>query len=420
MEQDKLDEKAGAQAINADFSQVSSLAAGLIRNDLYRLPFFLIALAIPSILASQSIVAKPDFGFALALAERAIYLGCLFLLVKSWLNRLGAPTFSASANLKCLTKLFLFGYMIWSLIAIPMVAQLAPIAVELKLFFLLMLLVGGSLILTYFFYFFPAINSAMSWKEIALISKELSGSMRLAALKCLAAPMGIASLLMSLALAPSPDGRMPIFLIMADGFQSLFWVLSSYLSLAFCLRFLPEKEWERSKLDHYRQARLTTLAVQGPAWLSAILAPRGGLTALFVSAFIWGGNAVQISTLAPSPEIKLIESEISGKNVILKLGLSDEQFQFKGFLPMHFALAGNNRELVAAQPSKLKVNGEKREMFFGFAPNTDKAEIELTFRTERQVKELTALEDLNLWYRHFKVMHLDLKNARILEPPAAK
>jgi hypothetical protein len=120
---------------------------------------------------------------------------------------------------------------------------------------------------------------------------------------------------------------------------------------------------------------------------------------------------VRMLNTPPAVVITTKESSAAGNKVIIRLELSDSDYQFRGFSPFAFALAGEKRTIIANTPSKVVLNGEEvsgLSTLQKFRTAGETSELILEFKANRSDEELLSLKDLWLWYNSVKIAHIAL------------
>lgn len=344
-------------------------------------------------------------AFLLTLLERLLNLGFLYLITFRALTRVGLPKISIREHLSRLGILLAYGTLLWFTVTVPVIAIFINMPVFQKFIFTLLLFPSILFSFRYFFYFFPIILGVRSTTQILRMAFKIGTAQRFTAIKIIISAMGLTSLCIAVALFPAPDGRIPLLVNLADSFQALFWISSSYYAIGFSLRHLEQSSWSALGLDPYREARLETLTLRAPAILNGIFNPRRGFFFLMLSLMIWSFNTVRIASSAPAPNITVMSSITRQQTAQLKLKLVDQDYLFHGFIPMHFAIAGTNRELVCASPKSARLE-DLSDSLYSLPHSAPSRELTLEFDCTRNAEELSKLEDLHLWYRQYKVLPL--------------
>ena len=122
---------------------------------------------------------------------------------------------------------------------------------------------------------------------------------------------------------------------------------------------------------------------------------------------------MRMTELPPAPELSVIGLEIKGKELTVQLHAKDEQYRFRGFRPIFFALAGEKRSVVSKSPTEVTMREADGDVKLQ-VPARDEAHLELRFSTPRAGEELKLLEDLYLWYKNVRVFKLDMSAAVVL------
>lgn len=380
------------------------LAAALIKQDLARLPALYLLLVLPH-LAGMLGIEVPTM--ALLFFERACQLIFLSFITLSWIERFTHGAFKIAP--RSVAVFFLVGFLVWISLMTPLFTMLVPGLPETYRSLAVFIVVPAIfLVFRYFFYFFPILNGITAPVSFMQSALTIVRGESYLVIKSAAAALGWFSLLSAATLAFSPDGRSLTVNYLLTLISGVFWFIHCYVSLAISLIYCGEKDWYDYGLDPYRKGRLTGLTLSAPAWLSHLLQPRQGLIALTISLLVWFANMISLETGKPAPEIKVVRTEIvSDNSVLLVLELIDEEYRFRGFQPVNFALAGEKRAPVSEVLESAAVIGTEGDMRFGLPSTASSVNLELKFKTARKAETLRLLEDLYLWYRGYKVAKID-------------
>jgi hypothetical protein len=401
----------------ADSANSYQIAAGMLAQDLKILPIAFLLLLLPHFVETYVRTLTPDSQtpllMGLLLLERFVSLTCLYILTNNWINRLRNR--SSGFDPAALGMTYLFGFALWLMLYVPLVLQSGIVPVTVRSFGLMLLIPAVYMSLRYFLYFFPIALGIRPASEAFNMAGEMTRGDNWLALRTLSAPLGFLSLTMALALIPGPDGRYAVVDYFEAIFNAIFWVLSTYICLGFCLTKLSNPDWQRTGLDPYRSARLATLEAHGVDLIGKLLQPKSGLKMLGVSLLIWVGNFARVSTMPPTPTISVREVVVEGKNLTVTLTMNDPEFRFRSFLPILFTLAGEKRAVQAETPKEVHIDGEPDapEYLVSF-PRVDSATVSMKFETGLRAKDLIKIEDLYLWYNHVRLEKLEMKNARVI------
>lgn len=404
------------------------LAAGLLAADhtlvLYCYPFLTLPLFVEEFVNRFS----PTFAFVLSGGERTIELIFLFLLGIRWADKLRAqnetlpsPGILEQANFRAFTfaRLLLTGFVLWALVIFPPALSIAGGKFQ-STIFLALFLPGIILSYRYFMYFFPILFSprGQSMARSLHSAAQFVKSDFLLPFRILAAPLGISTLISSLCAAPFPDGRDIYLSLLGDLFSPLLWVLSCYLGLAFALLMLSEKEWRELGLDPYRHARLDTLSILSPGWLASILSVRSGIKFLIVGSLVWAGNQIRLELMPPPGEITIKSVEVAEDTVTMNIEVKDLKYDLRAFQPVNLRLAGekyletsDSSAVIAPSPEKVisPETTDSPDLRFYVPHTTEPVQLTLIFKALRSGEQLTALQDLYLWYRHARIAQVKFR-----------
>ena len=386
------------------------IAIGLLMKDrLILVPGFLVLL-LPFLVGlvwnQQSLISL--------LIERLIQIAYLAFVSFRWIEIFTVRSFKPQLSLsKRLFRIFLFELAIWSTLSIPTLAQMSALPPETKMIFLFLLVPGVYLWFTYYFCFFPIMIGLQNWKDIFTEARNITANNFFLPLKTLIFPLAIISLLSGLLAAISPDGRHEIIVYLQILIAPLFWIFSVYLSVAIALRYTSDRVAHEAAIDPYREGRLATQSILCPTWLENLLRIRNASVLFLLSIIIWVSTLVRLESLAPAANIELKKVIVEGNTTKILIDAKDPQFSFRGFYPIHFAMAGEKRAVISKLIKSAKEVGQDEDLRLGIPEDRDYIQMELLFETERTGDALLQLEDVYLWYRGIKLLKIDMKKADI-------
>ncbi len=409
---------------SAQFFEIGELASGMIRDDLLPLLLLYPLLILPQILATLSGEAGGAFSYwALPLTERLVQIAVFYFICRRWANRLKSHE-NPGINPNPFSFLLL-GLIFWAFVEGPVLTILWLPESNFRLFFPMIWTICLILTLRFYFYFLPLMLGQRSLKEALGFSSRISQMDFFLPIRVMLAPFAIMTFLSHLISAFSPDERWLLVRYLLSFSSGLFFVLSSYLSIATGLTLLSTKQWREFQLDPYRRARLETLKIRGNALVARLLLPKNGVKILVLAVLIAVGNLFQLNSTPPTAKIKVEKIFVSDNLITLEISASDPEFKLRGLNPHLFAVAGNDFELISENPlpRSILVNGKALEgSALSGAPEAAEARFTIAFAANRKADELTLLKDLNLWYRRVKIEHLSMKTAEIkpnqLDPEA--
>lgn len=356
-----------------------------------------------------------DFNFSNAvlftLFERLSQLVFLYLVGRRWISKI---SLEKPANWqRGLIALLISGFIVWAALIIPVLVQLMALQSLERI--ILLIILGPVLVFwfRYYFYFFAPILGLGLSRDILIYARTFTMRDPYLPWKTLIGPIAIWSLIEALTTALSPDGRLIEAYYLKCVFAGVFWCFSTYLSIAAGLLYLPEKIWHDSKLDPYREARLTTLTIGIPTLLSSLLSQKSGIKIIIVSLVLWFANFITLQTLTPAPNITVENIAIRNEVVELSLSLKDPHYNFRGFQPINFLLAGEKGAMISTEASTSIEKESGKNVSLSIPDNRNEITIKTTFKTNRSGENLKALEDLHLWYRSYKVCALNMNEAKI-------
>ena len=388
--------------------EAATLAAALIRSDFQFLLGIYPILVLPQILGNF-VLFEHTAGIAILFAlSRSIEVGLLFVVTRRLFNKLSlAPK---SWSFQAFGKFLFVGFFIWLLLILPgipaMIFERQNISFALHL---LLVLPGLFCWYRYYFYFVPlGASQDISIKEALSSSASFINADPFLPFRTLVAPIGVWLFLTSLPFLPYPDGRDLTFVIAADILSGSFWVLSTYLSLAFAIIYIGDPSWRLLGLDPYRTSRIDTLKHRAPPLITKILSPKGSFFVLLALGIpFWLINLGRLLDLPPAPEITLISASALNNQVQIVLDLKDEKYKYRGFQPLNFHLAGE-KESISRNPDKATVEGLEGNRLLSLYPAKDPVKLTLAFTTSRSGRALLELEDLFLWYKGVKITQVRL------------
>lgn len=387
------------------FLDIARLSGGFIGSE----PLFFLLMILASSVCGILGTVRPDIlvsnSVSLMIIERGIQLSVLYFITRRWKQRLSIQR-SRENHFQILIY-GLVGYCLWFSIMGPLIGLTM---IKDGSFLLLFLLgVGCYLSLQFYFIHIPLIIGSLTFRQSLGVAKEIIQFDRLLPIKIIGSASGITILLYAIISAPFPDGRSMLFTALAQLASALFWVLSSYLSLAAACLALSDKYWHEWKLDPYRSSRFETLSKHGSSIVTEILSPKGSIIAIMLGCMCLTANFFRSQDIPPPATIIVESTTVNEDTVTIKLNLSDDTYSFRGTSPMNFALAGESRSVISPVPEVVtdSITGEDKRFFI---PNNQKQErITLSFKADRSGDALVALKDLYLWYRNVKIAHLELK-----------
>jgi hypothetical protein len=399
------------------YTQIFPTAAAMLWSDRL-LILMLYPLLIITGLLGVDILSPSSANFEIIMiCDRVLQLlfGCL--VTARWIRRLSqTPRKISGASI---ARFYLFGLTVWALFTLPLAVVFTGELPALTFASSALVSFGLWLGLVFFFYPVPILLGRAPLSEALNIARQINVGERLLPIKLMIAPAGFLSLALALVMSISPDGRYATVLYLSQAVTGIFWVLLTYLSLAAAILRLDEKVWREEQLDPYRAARLSTLEFQGSTWLGSQLRPGRGMAWLAISVLVWVGNLVRLFSTPPAATINVERIAIQGSEVRITLQLKDEQYGFRGMQPLYFALAGEQRAVIAPNPQRGSIAGTEGNFLFILPSDRKEVEMELTFAANRVGDELRALQDLHLWYRSVKLMRLDMQNAELLPDSVA-
>jgi hypothetical protein len=381
------------------------IASGLLWNDRKILIPCLIVLSLST---GMQLLGVPlglplDFG-ALAL-ERILQIAVVTFIGLRWHRLLLSHKVRSQVGLSVLLRLALIAFTVSFIITTPAIGIVSSPNATIATIFLLLLILGCAWALRVYFYFAAVSIYGLGVRSGIGRAVEVSRRRPFAALQSLVAPFGLTLLVVSLSLAPAPDGRSLVWITVASCAENLFWILSTYTGLGYALVLFDDHDWRSAGLDHYRTERLLTLQSQGSQKIARLLSPRQGLLTLMVALCIAGGNLVRQLQQPPTVHIAVTRVWTSDYLIKVEVALEDSEYHFRGFNPAAFSIASKtgfsqSQELLAASRTP---DGKDILGAVEFNPADpaagERQVIFLTFRSSKTADALRALDNMWLWYK---------------------
>lgn len=345
----------------------TKLAFGMIKSEL----LLVVVLSALSSLVSVYKIYNPTLIASniayLLLVERLIQLTTLLIILENWRKKLGGKNRNIGGY-------FLLGLSLWVLNS--------SVVFSPDFFGSVFLILGTALSYLWYFglvviYFGGSLDEA---KNFIINDKLLP-------FKVIGISAGIPLLWAGVFYLAYPDGRELISSMIAQGAWGIYWIISSYLTLAVYLNSNPKD------LEPYLEQRLQMIALQGN------INTKNNLTLALIGLLLIGANTLRSLEEIPSPSIIIESVNADHNNVIVNLDLRDEQFKFTGFVPYYFSLRGESGSVLSKNPTKILEDSSP----IIFLKRKDRAKLELTFLTDRSGEGLTGLKDLYLWYKNVKL-----------------
>ena len=382
------------------------LAAGMLVSDLKLVVLLYIILVLPNLIGV--VYGEIDQNsFIIETSKRLLELVFLYIVTRKWIRHFSISDYEERNA--TLFSLILAGFALWLLFAVPAVLVILDpggIGFPALLLFFPACFIG----LRYFFYFFPICCSVDDVGQAFKQAAALTEQDRWLPVRALIAPLGISTLLTALSLTPAPDGRSQEIMVFASLWGDLFWVFSTYISLALVVILADAETWKNWELVEDRKKSVLEIMLTGPQLFARALEPRTGIFLLVLGLFVMVGNLSRAEMMQPAAEITIQSVDISDNKVTTVLRITDARYNFNGFRAYYFSLAGEKKSHIARVPDYVEVEGVSHEVTAAFKPEHESVEVLLNFEVNRSKEEIEALEDLYLWYRSYRVGLLDLNN----------
>lgn len=393
--------------------KAAQLAVGLMRQDLAWLAApFSITLVPQIILLFSGCITLPT-QVLLGTMEHLLCFGFGALITVRTLKKLGDSGVTVPIAATSFLIVQAVGFGLWFALIVPRFLSEIPGADSLQPVGIALLICGLYLCWVYCLYTFTAFLPGATRISTLEHSKAFVRSVPLLPLRVALAPAAIASLGYAIARAPYPDGRLASLEAVGLACLALSWPLSCYLSLGWCLSLLDQATWRSMHLTGYRDGRLETLRMGGKGFLSTLLPLRGGLTLALTASLVGMADLGRLMEMPPSGTFEVSKVTIRGSFVEIDLEIHDPDHRLRGFTPQAFALAGAQRttSTISPVPEAAQIDTASGEVLACVPLQSGPAQLKLTFKTTRKHKDLVSIEDLYLWYRSAKLVHLDLKGA---------
>ena len=378
------------------------LASGLIlSNRTWILRWYPILIA-PEVLYAL-IPGIPDLSAAML--ERTIALIFLALASRKVLLSGGAPLTGLSPNTGIALTVAV-GLAFSFLIRVPLALGVVS-GPE-----ILLLALPGLVLSFAFFFFFIPFASGVRHPLVALArARVIIGEEPMLPLKVIVTPLALETLIAAIISSASPDGSSRAVQAFAACFSGLGNALIPFIACAYAFQRMPQKEWESYKLDKYRHARMSTLAIAGNQLLTGSLKPSNGVLLLVVSLFVMSGNFMRAASQPPEVKTIVNKIEIVADKLTVELSLHDEKLQFRTFHPFALSVAGETRTIICAKSTSIRKTGDPAEIVGRLPGESPNLSLTITFECTRSGKELAALQDLYLWHLNAKLVKLDMSLA---------
>lgn len=390
-----------------------SLAGGLLVHDFAFLVGLYPFLIIPALSTTLLPVLTGERVLWFSAVERLIYATFFFLVLNRWFGK-----FSVTHRSRVYAYLLIVAVnlMLWCVMTTLASGEMfgLPQAFEYLGLLLLIPLIGMGM--RYFFYFMPAMLGDSKPGTILQQADEYTKYHLSLPVKLLIPPLLISTLYSGVVTGFSPDVRHTWVSLLLDAGDGLFWVLSCYLALGVGLSILAKNRLMITELDPYLDARLETLRLQSPSWLTGILDPAHGAKLILVSALIWIGNMIRLWELPPAPSISLAGVVVQeNSDVTVTLDLKDPEYTFRGFRPIMLRIAGETGELLSGSPVESKVSGAPLDALFYYPRTGVDSKLTLTFKLINRADDFKKLEDIYLWYGNVRLAHIKPSSIQSVE-----
>lgn len=382
------------------------LASALISRDRAFLLAFYPLLVAPACLASLHPALDTGEILILSGVERLLYASFFFILLHRWFAILSAQPRHVSV--------WAFGIVlavngaVWAVMMLPTAAELYGLPEQVDYGGGILLIPLAIIGVRYFFYFMPVMLGYRNPRAILRAADEYTRHHRFLPVKLMIPPLALSAMYSGIVTGFSPDLRHTWVTLLLDVGDGVFWVLSCYLSLGVGLAILAKNRLPITDLDPYLDARLDTMKLKAPGWITGLLNPAHSMRLIIVSALIWVGNMVRLWELTPAPEIRLSSVTLHGNNTVaVELHLRDSKYRFRGFRPIMFRIAGESGEPITGSPTSATTAEGRSDILYYYPRTSDESTLTLNFLLVNRAEDFTKLQDLHLWYAHARIAHID-------------
>jgi hypothetical protein len=418
-----MDESKGLS--QAESVTPAQLTAGLLSADKTLLLPLLFIFALTGLIETSRPWNTETETFLFAALRQLVAMigGCA--IGARWIGRLRRE--GRTARPTEMVSAILAGWALWFLFSIPPLLPLINPRPEMR--FLGVVIAVPAIIIAWRYFMLPTacLLGIRGWRAQLTFSRNLTRHDPLLPVRIVAPAVGLKVLLLAALHTLSPEGRAPSVVFGAPFVSALAPLLCAYLSVAFLMQRLPDRVWSDLGLDPYRQARLTTLVIQGRGWLARLLKMRSALATLVLGILVAIGNTLRLATTPPPVDISIASIALADGQATILTRLTDTQGHFRGFRAVAFFLASERGFPVARRPESATIAQDTRDVRLRFPHDRTEAELTLTFQTDRTALDMQRLENIYLWYGGTQVKKLDLTAALVersqeeadSRPPAA-
>lgn len=391
------------------------IAAGLIATDRSILPLLVLIIAAPGLVEITRPWLSDTETLAFAVIRECFALAVIAGIGATWVRRLRRE--NTPVPLRSIGLSIAAGLGIWLLFSIPPLLPLIDSSKETRFIGVLVAVPAVIIGWRYFLLGAPFLLGIRSMSAAFTFARNLTREDPILPARIIAPAVSLKFLLLGILHAFSPDGRLPLVVYGTPILAGLVPVVGCYCALGWILCTLPERTWNELGLDPYRQARTTTLIVQGSRSVARLLTLRAALGMAAIALLIWLGNTVRLATMPPPVEIGVKTIGIAEHRVTLSLDIRDETGGFRGFRPIAFFLASERAFPIARRPDEARIAGDDRDLRLRFPREHTAVTLTVVFSTDRSNEDLRRLEDVYLWYGGNRLLKLDLRGALTLPQP---
>lgn len=306
-------------------------------------------------------------------------------------------------------RYILIGGLLWLSWGFPLLLQVLPSTLSVDAL-LPIAFIGLLFHFTYFFYPLGTLLRAQTITEHLSIARTVTLKHRTLPLRVIIPCTALRLIPSGLLLMPSITGEIPLWSFLSELSAELVWVVATYLTLGYGMASVP--------LVPVLPPAEATDALRAPRdprpFIEGLLSVRVGLLLFWIGTFLWFSNVGDLMKTPPAVSVTTKSIVVTGNILTLTVRLEDTDGSLRSFQPMNCILAGEQRETVSGlvQSATLPDGTDVR---MGLPASMKEAVVTLTFQTERAGADLARLEDLYLWYRWAKVLHLPMQTATVVE-----
>ncbi len=390
----------------------SRIAATLLWRDRHFLLIALATIALPGVLAFAAGVDGAAVEILSLVATKVLALCVGFRICLRARELL--PSASVTPRFEA-ARYLLIGGLLWLSWGFPLLLQVLPSTISVDAF-LPISLVGLFFHFIYFFYPLGTLLRAQTVTEHLSIARAVTRKHRMLPLRVIIPSTALRLIPSALLLMPSVSGEVALWSFLSELSAELVWIVATYLTLGYGMASIPLIPTLPAALP-----TTTTPPRRDPRhFIESLLSMRVALLLFWIGLFLWFSNVGVLMKTPPAVSVSAHSILVTGNQLKLTVQLVDKQGSLRGFQPINCILAGEQRELASGLIESATLP-DGTDVRLGLPASMTEALVTLTFRMERTGADLLRLEDLYLWYRWAKVLHLPMQTATVAEekPSAA-